>query len=98
MFQVAPYSNGLPGDQPGVDGACAAAFLSEGSFHSRDSFSTRCRMIFPGLNFTVGRAGITKLLPGSFGFRPTRGFVNRGWKTPKFRNSTATLLARLSVM
>ena len=55
-------------------------------------------MIFPGLNFTVARAGITKLLPGSFGFRPTRGFVKRGWKTPKFRNSTATLLARLSVM
>ena len=41
-------------------------------------------MIFPGLNFTVARAGITKLLPGSFGFRPTRGFVKRGWNTPNF--------------
>ena len=28
-------------DQPGVDGAFAAAFLSEASFNSRDSFSTR---------------------------------------------------------
>ena len=35
-------------------------------------------MIFPGLNFTVAREGITKLLPGSFGFRPTRGLVSRG--------------------
>ena len=31
----------LPSDQPWVDGAFAAAFLSEASFSSRDSFSTR---------------------------------------------------------
>lgn len=58
--------------------AAAAAFRSEASFNSRDSFSTRCRMIFPGLNFTVAREGITKLLPGSLGLRPMRGFVKRG--------------------
>src|SRR5438045_3807599 len=41
---------------------------------------------------------MTKLLPGWFGFRPTRGLVNRGWKIPKLRSSTGTLLAKLSVI
>ena len=59
--------------------AAEASFaLSDASFNSRDSFSTRCRMILPALNFTVARGGITKLLPGSFGLRPTRGLVRRG--------------------
>src|SRR5207249_11879778 len=76
----------------------AFCWRSEASFNSRESFSTRCRMILPALNFTVARGGMTKLLPGSFGFRPTRGLVRRGWNTPKLRNSTVTLLARLLVM
>ena len=38
----------------------------------------RWRIIFPALNLTVARGGITKLLPGSFGLRPTRGLVRRG--------------------
>ena len=54
------------------------SFRSDASFNSRESFSTRCRMTLPALNFTVARGGITKLLPGWFGFRPTRGFVSRG--------------------
>ena len=61
-----------------MGGVDAAALRSEASFNSRESFSTRCRMIFPGLNLTVALEGMTKLLPGSFGFRPTRGFVRRG--------------------
>jgi len=32
-------------------------------------------MILPGLNFTVAREGITKLLPGWFGFRPINGNI-----------------------
>ena len=34
------------------------------SFITAESFDTFCRMIFPALNFTVARAGMTKLLPG----------------------------------
>ena len=56
----------------------SAATRSDASFNSRESFSTRWRMILPALNFTVARGGITKLLPGSFGLRPTRGLVRRG--------------------
>jgi hypothetical protein len=36
-----PIFKRLPGNQAGEDGAFAAAFLSEASFNSRDSFSTR---------------------------------------------------------
>ena len=39
--------------------------FSDASFNSRESFSTRWRMILPALNLTVARGGITKLLPGS---------------------------------
>src|SRR5262249_60305546 len=73
-------------------------FRSSASFNWRESFSTRCRMILPALNFTVARGGITKLLPGWLGFRPIRGLVRRGKNTPKFLNSTGTLLAKLSVI
>src|SRR5882762_5912084 len=38
-------------------------FLAAASFNSRDSFSTRCRITLPALNFTVARDGMTKLLP-----------------------------------
>src|SRR5687768_12224629 len=47
-------------------------FVAASRFSTAESFATFCRMIFPDLNFTVARAGMIKLLPGWFGFRPTR--------------------------
>ena len=41
-----------------------SAFSDSARFSSAESAETFCFMILPDLNFTVARAGITKLLPG----------------------------------
>ena len=53
-----------PAYSPACVPTSALTFRSSASFNWRESFSTRCRMILPALNFTVARGGMTKLLPG----------------------------------
>ena len=46
------------------------SFSAASRFIAAESFATFWRMIFPDLNFTVARAGMTKLLPAGWDCDP----------------------------